>query len=84
MDEDKIMLNGHILEGGIPIWRLRIGPGTKLLIGREIRIKALPYLCSDCGTEVLLKSQDAVQCRSCFGKILYKRRTRRACQYDCR
>jgi len=84
MDGDKIMLLGNILDPAIPVWRLRIARNQELVIEREVQAKALPYLCSECGETVLLKGADSVQCRSCFCKILYKKRTTRACQYDCR
>jgi DNA-directed RNA polymerase I, II, and III subunit RPABC4 len=84
MDGDKIMLLGNILDPAIPVWRLRIARNQELVIEREVQAKALPYLCSECGSIVLLKGLDSVQCRNCFSKILYKKRTTRACQYDCR
>lgn len=84
MDGDNMMLYDSVLDPNIRVWRLRIGHKQELNIEREVQAKALPYLCSDCGEVVMLKSQDAVQCRSCFSKILYKKRTTRACQYDCR
>jgi len=84
MAGDKVMLQDHILDHAIPVWRLRIGKNSELMIEREVQMKALPYLCSDCGSTVQLKAQDAIQCRSCFSKILYKKRTTRACQYNCR
>jgi len=84
MAGDKVMLQDHILDDKIPVWRLRIGKNSELTIEREVQMKALPYLCSDCGSTVQLKAQDAIQCRSCFSKILYKKRTTRACQYNCR
>ncbi|KAL2628834.1 hypothetical protein R1flu_013520 [Riccia fluitans] len=42
------------------------------------------YECADCGTDVELNYQDAVQCRECGYRILYKKRTKKSVQYDTR
>lgn len=44
----------------------------------------VPYLCGDCGYENRLKPQDAIICRECGGRILYKKRVNRVVQYEAR
>ena len=44
----------------------------------------VPYTCGSCGSEVLLKSGDVIQCRDCGARILYKKRTKRVVQFEAR
>ncbi|BAS99704.1 DNA-directed RNA polymerases II, IV and V subunit 12-like [Oryza sativa Japonica Group] len=46
--------------------------------------KPVSYLCTDCGTETLLKPTDVVQCHECGCRILCKKRTRQVVQYEAR
>ncbi|EEC81378.1 hypothetical protein OsI_24588 [Oryza sativa Indica Group] len=43
--------------------------------------KPVSYLCTDCGTETLLKPTDVVQCHECGCRILCKKRTRQASRH---
>ncbi len=45
---------------------------------------SVPYTCGNCGSEVALKPGDAVQCRDCGYRILYKKRTKRVVQFEAR
>lgn len=42
------------------------------------------YICGDCGAEISLRPGDAIQCRECGYRILYKKRTRRIVQFEAR
>eukprot|EP00955_Chlamydomonas_euryale_P087039 364265-Chlamydomonas_euryale.AAC.5 len=44
----------------------------------------VPYVCGNCGSEVLLKPGDVIQCRDCGARILYKKRTKRVVQFEAR
>lgn len=44
----------------------------------------VPYVCGNCGSEVLLKPGDVIQCRDCGYRILYKKRTKRVVQFEAR
>ena len=47
----------------------------------EIGVK---YVCGDCGGENVIKARDAVRCRFCGYRILYKIRTKRLIQFEAR
>jgi len=42
------------------------------------------YVCGDCGAENIIKARDAVRCRYCGYRILYKVRTKRLIQFEAR
>uniref|UniRef100_A0A061R0E4 DNA-directed RNA Polymerase II subunit K n=1 Tax=Tetraselmis sp. GSL018 TaxID=582737 RepID=A0A061R0E4_9CHLO len=42
------------------------------------------YICGDCGAENTLKPREAIQCRECSYRILYKKRTKRIVQFEAR
>jgi DNA-directed RNA polymerase I, II, and III subunit RPABC4 len=44
----------------------------------------VPYICGNCGSEVTIKPGDAIQCRDCGARILYKKRTKRVVQFEAR
>eukprot|EP00958_Prasinococcus_capsulatus_P001855 scaffold167_cov347-Prasinococcus_capsulatus_cf.AAC.11 len=51
----------------------------------EVRYNAgVTYVCGDCGAENLVKPGDAILCRECGYRILYKKRTKRIVQYEAR
>lgn len=39
--------------------------------------KPVKYLCGDCDNEVTLKKGDAIRCKECGYRVLYKQRTDR-------
>jgi DNA-directed RNA polymerase subunit RPC12/RpoP len=39
--------------------------------------KPVQYLCGDCDTKVTLKQGDAIRCKECGYRVLYKERTNR-------
>jgi len=43
---------------------------------------AVTYICGKCGNDVELKSTDPLICKECQGRIFYKKRTRRAVQFQ--
>ena len=42
------------------------------------------YVCGECGAENNLRQGDAIICRECGYRILYKKRTRKVVQYEAR
>ena len=46
--------------------------------------KAIVYICESCYEGNHLKPGDAIKCRSCGNRILYKKRTRRMMIFDAR
>lgn len=42
------------------------------------------YVCGDCGEEQVIRNKDAVRCRRCGYRILYKVRTKRLIQFEAR
>lgn len=39
--------------------------------------RPVQYLCGDCDTKVMLKKGDAIRCKECGYRVLYKERTNR-------
>lgn len=44
----------------------------------------IEYYCGDCGTKNTIKPKDAIRCRECGYRILYKMRTKRMIQLEAR
>ena len=84
MKNDKLLSNERQLEDNVQLFRLRIKDDEPLIIEREQQQKPSQYICAECGSIVSLRPYDAVQCRECFHQIVYKKRTQRICQYNCR
>eukprot|EP01084_Bolivina_argentea_P303407 523818_1 len=84
MENDKILSNERQLEKDVPLFKLRIKDNEQLIIEREQQQKPAQYICAECGSIVSLRPYDAVQCRECFMNVVYKMRTTRVCQYNCR
>ena len=42
------------------------------------------YVCGDCGADNKIQARDAVRCRFCGYRILYKVRTKRLIQFEAR
>lgn len=40
------------------------------------------YICGDCHQESEIRSRDAIRCRECGYRIMYKKRTRRMVVFD--
>eukprot|EP00413_Alexandrium_margalefii_P041238 CAMPEP_0204588984 /NCGR_PEP_ID=MMETSP0661-20131031/48934_1 /ASSEMBLY_ACC=CAM_ASM_000606 /TAXON_ID=109239 /ORGANISM="Alexandrium margalefi, Strain AMGDE01CS-322" /LENGTH=73 /DNA_ID=CAMNT_0051598853 /DNA_START=73 /DNA_END=294 /DNA_ORIENTATION=+ len=45
-------------------------------------IAVVSYICGNCGLDVELKTNDAVRCRECGYRILFKKRARKPMQYQ--
>jgi len=56
---------------------VRTGAGA----GAEPRVT---YVCGDCGADNEIKGRDAIRCRECGYRIMYKKRTRRIIQFEAR
>eukprot|EP00484_Ammonia_sp_Unknown_P018207 CAMPEP_0197031454 /NCGR_PEP_ID=MMETSP1384-20130603/10456_1 /TAXON_ID=29189 /ORGANISM="Ammonia sp." /LENGTH=472 /DNA_ID=CAMNT_0042460985 /DNA_START=78 /DNA_END=1496 /DNA_ORIENTATION=+ len=84
MKNDKLLSNERQLEENVPLYKLRIKDNEPLFIEREQQMKPTQYICAECGAIVSLRPYDTVQCRECFMNIVYKKRTTRVCQYNCR
>ncbi|KAK3720403.1 DNA-directed RNA polymerase core subunit rpc10 [Vermiconidia calcicola] len=46
--------------------------------------RPVQYLCGDCDTKVTLKKGDAIRCKECGYRVLYKERTNRMIQFEAR
>ena len=84
MPNERILCGARELEENVALWKLRIKDDENLMIEREQQDKPTEYICSDCGSIVKLRKFDSVQCRECFNQIVFKKRTHRVCQYNCR
>ena len=84
MKNDKLLSNERHLPENVPLFKLRIKDNEPLIIEREQQQKPAQYICAECGAIVSLRPYDAVQCRECFMNVVYKKRTARVCQYNCR
>ncbi|KAI0522689.1 hypothetical protein KFK09_005074 [Dendrobium nobile] len=51
---------------------------------KDSQLEPVIYICGDCRKEIPVKPGDAVQCRECGYRILYKKRTSRIIQYEAR
>ena len=56
-------------------------PSVPMASSQAIGVK---YVCGDCGAENIIKARDAVRCRFCGYRILYKVRTKRLIQFEAR
>jgi len=89
LEGDKLLYRGKELDDGKRVYQYSImaHAGMKempvLVIQREDTTQVVTkYMCADCGSEVRLKQKDAVRCRECGYRIVYKKRTTKsACQY---
>jgi DNA-directed RNA polymerase I, II, and III subunit RPABC4 len=48
------------------------------------QVEGVKYICGDCGAENEIRSKDAIRCKSCGYRIMYKKRTWRTVQYEAR
>lgn len=73
------------LDDNDKLYKYQIRPECVLLVKREdFTAPSCLYICADCGNDVKLKARDAVRCRECFHRILFKKRIQKPCQYMCR
>lgn len=80
--EDKLIYNKEELSDNLHCYKLNLTEGSVLYMEREdITIERFEYICADCGSDVRLKKTDAVRCRECGYRIVYKKRTTKPCQY---
>jgi len=84
LEKEQLLSQERQLEKDVKLWKLRIRDHEKLFIEREQYDVVTQYMCCNCGLPVLLRKNDKVQCRECFHQILFKKRTHRVCQYNCR
>ena len=84
MEKEKFLSQERELQDEHQLWKLRIRDNEKLIIEREQQEVMVTYICCECGSKVELRRYDSVQCRQCFHGAVYKQRTARVCQYDCR
>jgi len=79
---DRLLLGAVELDEKKQIYKYGVKSGTDLTVEREdTTLPRFPCTCANCGTEVLLKRTDAVRCRSCGYRVLYKARKEGAPQY---
>jgi len=73
------------LDEGSMLFKYLIGPDAELSVQREdVSAAVCEYLCADCGSDVRLKQRDAVRCRQCGHRIVFKKRIPKPQQYICR
>ena len=58
-----------------------LNPEVEAQAAAQLGVK---YVCGDCGGENVIKARDAVRCRFCGYRILYKIRTKRLIQFEAR
>jgi DNA-directed RNA polymerase I, II, and III subunit RPABC4 len=67
------------------LFKYGVRNGSVLLVKREDFTQPTSlYTCADCGSDVKLKQRDAVRCRECGHRIVFKKRIQKPCQYECR
>lgn len=80
--EDKLIFDNQELDEEEKIFKYQITEGSKLYAEKEdMRALEFKYTCAECGEDVKLKKEDAVICRDCESRCVYKSRTTRVCQY---
>jgi DNA-directed RNA polymerase I, II, and III subunit RPABC4 len=79
---DKLLYKSEELNDGVPVYKVGIEAGALIIIEREdITQERFEYICADCGSDVRLTRTDAVRCRECGNRIVFKKRTKKPCQY---
>jgi len=67
------------------LYKYNVREGSTLLVKREdFTQPTCMYTCADCGSDVRLKQRDAVRCRECGHRIVFKKRIQKPAQYLCR
>ena len=73
------------LDDGDRLYKHGIREHSGLIVKREdFTLPVCHYICADCGNDVKLKQRDAVRCRECGHRIVFKKRIQKPCQYLCR
>lgn len=81
-DNDKFLFGGHELDDNVMIYKYNLRAGSELFVEREdISQPATIFQCGECGNEIKLRKRDAVQCRSCGHRILFKSRSKQISAY---
>jgi DNA-directed RNA polymerase subunit RPC12/RpoP len=83
-ESDSLLFNDQILELDTELWRVKIAENSSIYVERQELSRATTYVCGGCGLDVVLKADDIIMCRNCVRRILFKKRTRMGCQYNCR
>ncbi len=79
---DKLIFKEDELNDSIPVYKVGVTADSTLIVEREdITQERFEYICADCGSDVRLTKSDAVRCRECGNRIVYKKRTKKPCQY---
>jgi len=85
VDGDKLVFNDQELNEDSQIYKYRMKENSLVLVDREdFSQQQFLYQCVDCGSEVRLKKEDIIKCRSCGYRIVYKVRTTEPSQYMAR
>lgn len=80
--EDKLLFENQELDEDQLIYKYGITDKSRLYAEKEdMRALEFKYICAACGEDVKLKKDDAIICRECQYRCVYKARTTRACQY---
>jgi len=82
LEGDKLTFKDDYLDEKKELYKCAIMPRSEIFIEREdVTQVHVKYICADCGSEVRLKKNDAIQCRECSHRIVFKKRTTTPCQY---
>ncbi|KAL3989391.1 DNA-directed RNA polymerases I II and III subunit RPABC4 domain protein [Acanthocheilonema viteae] len=52
--------------------------------GGSVKTNSMIYICGECHSENEIRPKDAIRCRECGYRILYKKRCRKLMVYDAR
>uniref|UniRef100_A0A915BHA3 DNA-directed RNA polymerases I, II, and III subunit RPABC4 n=1 Tax=Parascaris univalens TaxID=6257 RepID=A0A915BHA3_PARUN len=58
--------------------------GTTPVAGAAPKSNSMIYICGECHSENEIRPKDAIRCRDCGYRILYKKRCRKLMVYDAR
>ena len=73
---DALIFNNEQIGDGVEMYKLRLKAGSVVHVQREdVTLQRFDYLCADCGNDVKLKKTDAIRCRECGHRVLFKKRT---------
>ena len=73
---DALIFNNEQVGEGVEMYKLRLKAGSVIHVQREdVTLARFDYLCADCGNDVKLKKTDAIRCRECGHRVLFKKRT---------
>jgi len=73
---DSLIYNNEQIADAVEMYKLRLKAGSVIHVQREdVTLARFDYICADCGNDVKLKKTDAIRCRECGHRILFKKRT---------